>query len=131
MQEGNNVAGTLPLEVSFLPKLARIVLSRQALKGSIPQEWSQIPNLNTLIIGDNQLTGSFPEFLLQNTLLGTLYLSVNKFSGTISSLASPSLEELRIENNMFSGPIPNDVNSLENLSEYCVYVVLWMCVILS
>ena len=116
--DGNNVGGTLPLELSFLPELQRIVLSDQVIQGSIPKEWSQLSNLNTLIIGNNKLTGSFPDFLLQNSLLGTLYLSFNKFSGTISTLASTSLKELRFDSNGFVGSIPDDVGSLENLGKF-------------
>lgn len=116
---GNNVAGTLPFELTLLPSVERIVLSRQALKGSIPETWSGMTALHTLIIGNNELTGTFPDFLFsENTLLGTLYVSSNKLSGTLPAFASASLEGLRFEENMFTGPIPPAFGSLAALSEF-------------
>ena len=75
--------------------------------------------LHTLIIGKNQLTGTFPDFLFsQNTLLGTLYVSSNKLAGTLPPFASASIESLRFDSNMFTGPIPAEFGDFAALSEF-------------
>ena len=117
---GNNINGTLPLDILFLSNLERLALSRQRLKGTIPEAWSRMTNLTEIFLGGNELTGTVPGFLLENNeRLTSLYLENNIFSGTLSpNISSTSLRKLIFSNNALSGPIPSEISDLPALGEY-------------
>ena len=117
-QEGNNVAGTLPLDLSFLSRLESFIVAGEFLTGTIPSQFSSLAALTSLILSENQFTGAFPDFLINdNPLLTTIYFSSNRLTGGLPSLSSRTLEDLRLSENLLTGPIPSSISNLPSLSE--------------
>lgn len=140
--QDNNLAGSLPAQLSALASLQRLLLLRNELTGAIPTGLGSLAQLQELDLSENQLTGSIPAQLGNLAQLQTLSLSNNLLSGTIPSqlgnlaalrvldlstnrltgaiptaLASlSSLQELLLANNQLTGGIPTQLTSLNNLS---------------
>ena len=117
--QSNNMRGTFPYDVSFLSALTSFIVTREPISGPFP-DWSKLTTLEQLLVSDNELTGTFPFFLLQqNPLLGTIFLSRNNFEGSLPAFrASPALQDLRVDENDFSGAIPQEISNLASLSTY-------------
>ncbi|TYI03500.1 hypothetical protein ES332_A11G343800v1 [Gossypium tomentosum] len=125
-----NLLGTLPPNLTSLPFLQKIDLTRNYLSGPIPPEWgsmrlvsisllgnrltgsisgelANLRNLTSLILENNDLFGTLPAALGNLSKLERLHLSSNKFTGEIPEVFArlTSLKEFRISNNNFTGQI--------------------------
>ncbi len=58
---GNNLEGTIPVELGNLDKLLRLNLGSNRLTGAIPPELGRLSNLQTLSLSDNDLSGTVPD----------------------------------------------------------------------
>ncbi|CAI5534959.1 unnamed protein product, partial [Closterium sp. Naga37s-1] len=66
-------------------------------------------------LSGNSLSGSIPRVFSTN--IQTIVLEYNSFSGPIPPhLAMPSLVELRLSDNLFTGGIPNTFTRLTGMS---------------
>ncbi|KAL5162793.1 Protein STRUBBELIG-RECEPTOR FAMILY 3 [Glycine soja] len=132
----NQIGGTIPSTLS--PTLRNLSLSANHLNGSIPDALSSLTQLSDLSLKDNHLNGQIPNVFLQltglmnmdlsgNNLSGqlppsmgnlssliTLHLQNNQLSGILFVLQDLPLQDLNIENNIFSGPIPPELLSIPN-----------------
>ncbi|KAG5010550.1 hypothetical protein JHK87_019065 [Glycine soja] len=132
----NQIGGTIPSTLS--PTLRNLSLSANHLNGSIPDALSSLTQLSDLSLKDNHLNGQIPNVFLQltglmnmdlsgNNLSGqlppsmgnlssliTLHLQNNQLSGILFVLRDLPLQDLNIENNIFSGPIPPELLSIPN-----------------
>ncbi|KAH1084010.1 hypothetical protein J1N35_023771 [Gossypium stocksii] len=142
--EAQNLLGTLPPNLTSLPFLQKIDLTRNYLSGPIPPEWGStrlvsisllgnrltgsIPgelgnlrNLSSLILDNNDLFGTLPAALGNLSKIERLHLSSNKFTGEIPEVFAKltSLKELYMEASGLSGPILSINGTLENL-EYII-----------
>lgn len=91
-----------------IPTLRTITLVNNSFSGPIP-DFSRIGALKALYLSFNDFSGEIPTDFFSKTLsLKKLWLSGNKFSGKMpDSLGQIThLIELRLENNEFSGAIP-------------------------
>lgn len=91
-----------------IPTLRTITLVNNSFSGPIP-DFSRIGALKALYLSFNDFSGEIPTDFFSKTLsLKKLWLSGNKFSGKMpDSLGQiPHLIELQLENNEFSGAIP-------------------------
>ncbi|KDO38768.1 hypothetical protein CISIN_1g0355122mg, partial [Citrus sinensis] len=87
----------------------------------IPPEIGNLRNLEELNLGDNKLVGTIPTAIFNVSKLKALKLYSNSLLGSLSSIPDfrlPNLEVLLLwdlENNSFSGFIPNTLGNLRNL----------------
>ena len=119
----NSLSGSISPAISNLKLLGQLILQNNKLVGRLlPAIWN-LPQLAYLSITSNSLSGTIPSFIM-NTNLVNIYLSGNSLSGTIpSSLAAfPNLQSVCLDNNNFSGKIPN-IFGTRNFYQNC-YVLL-------
>ncbi|CAI7766811.1 unnamed protein product, partial [Closterium sp. NIES-53] len=103
--QGNNLAGYLPGGLSNLVNLQEVALNQNMLQGAIPDTYSTLTALTALDLSWNQLSGAIPAIFTTN--LQSLILSYNAFEGSIPPhLALPTLSELGLNDNRFTGGLP-------------------------
>ena len=114
---GNNLRGTLPIEIRKLEHLRYLNLSQNELAGSVPSDLGLLTNLRQLMLHGNQLSGEIPPELGQLSELAVLRLEFNEFGGQIPSTIGKlvNLETLSFANNALSGRIPQEIWQLANL----------------
>ncbi|PSS15451.1 Pollen receptor-like kinase [Actinidia chinensis var. chinensis] len=102
-----------------LSTLRTLTLVNNSFSGPLP-DFNRIGALKALYLSFNNFSGEIPsDYFVKMGSLKKVWLSGNKFSGKIpdSLTQIPHLMELRLENNEFSGPIPNlgqkSLNSLD------------------
>ncbi|KAB1670776.1 hypothetical protein [Gossypium barbadense] len=103
------LSGTLPLNLTSLPFLQEIDLTRNYLNGTIPRGWGSSTRLIKIVLENNGLSGTLPAALRDLPKIEKLHLGSNYFTGTIpETFASlTSLKEFRISDNNFTGQIPD------------------------
>ncbi|CAN6571057.1 unnamed protein product [Malus baccata var. baccata] len=88
-------------------------LGRNKLNGQLSDMFGKLTKLKELDLSYNSLTGNLPQSFGKLSSLKKLYLQNNQLTGQINVLIYTPIEELNIENNCFSGWIPNDLKGLE------------------
>uniref|UniRef100_A0A1J3JD60 non-specific serine/threonine protein kinase n=1 Tax=Noccaea caerulescens TaxID=107243 RepID=A0A1J3JD60_NOCCA len=120
--DNNHFDGTtIPPSYGNMSKLLKMSLRNCSLQGPMP-DLSSIPNLGYLDLSRNQLNGSIPTGKLSDNIT-TIDLSNNSLTGTIPTTFSglPRLQKLSVANNDLSGSIPSSIyqdrvlNSTETL----------------
>ncbi|XP_041020172.1 receptor-like protein 7 [Juglans microcarpa x Juglans regia] len=102
-----NFSGEIPKSMANLTKLFHLDLSMNRFIGPIPS-LSMSKNLKTINLDNNDLTGQIASTRWVDLLnLETLDLSYNSLEGSIpvSLFSLPSLQELHLQNNRFSGQL--------------------------
>ena len=120
---GNNLTGTLPVELVSLSTLEMLDLSNNEIEGRLPNPWGERNafrnTLKELKLSQNYLTGSLPIDYSKMEKLEVLELGENELSGEIASEIG-LLAELRVLNlggpatNM-TGNVPEEIWRLPNL----------------
>ncbi|XP_051128897.1 protein STRUBBELIG-RECEPTOR FAMILY 3-like [Andrographis paniculata] len=108
----NNFTGRIPDTLSSLAQLTDLSLNHNQLIGPIPDSFLPLTNLINMDLSNNDLTGALPSSMGNLTALTTLHLQDNQLSGLLDVLQDLPLTELNIENNLFSGPIPDKLLSI-------------------
>ncbi|GAV59254.1 Pkinase_Tyr domain-containing protein/LRRNT_2 domain-containing protein/LRR_8 domain-containing protein [Cephalotus follicularis] len=103
---GNQFSGSIPGGLSSLSQLTDLSLGNNHLSGGIPDAFQQLTGLTTMDMSGNSLSGQLPPSMGSLSYLRTLNLQNNKLTGTLDVLQDLNLMTLNIENNLFSGPIP-------------------------
>ncbi|KAG5055411.1 hypothetical protein JHK85_007921 [Glycine max] len=93
-----------------------------------PPDWSHyssMPSVTHLALDFNYFTAEFPSFILECHNLTYLDISQNDWNGTIPESMSSNLAKLEYlnltnsglegKNNLFSGPIPEEIGNLKEL----------------
>ncbi|KAG7953445.1 hypothetical protein I3843_12G110500 [Carya illinoinensis] len=118
----NYINGSIPPAWGSVPKLAHISLLGNRLTGPIPGALSNIKTLQNLTVEFNKLSGNLPSELGNMSSLERLFLSSNYFTGELpTSFANLiSLKDFRISDNQFSGQIPNYIQNWNNLNKLLI-----------
>ncbi|PPD67828.1 hypothetical protein GOBAR_DD35293 [Gossypium barbadense] len=118
--KAQNLSGTLPLNLTSLPYLQEIDLTRNYLNGTIPSEWGSATRLVSISLLGNRLTGSIPRGLANLRNLTSLVLENNRLSGTLPAALGnlPKIERLHLSSNNFTGEIPEMFANLTSLKEF-------------
>ncbi len=113
----NNLAGSLPAQLSDLTQLRVLNLKRNAVTGSVPAGLANLALLQTLDLSENRLTGAIPQQLGSLAALHTLNLSNNQLTGAIpAQLANlAALQVLDLSTNQLTGQIPAALGGLATL----------------
>ncbi|KAJ6938167.1 hypothetical protein NC651_004772 [Populus alba x Populus x berolinensis] len=106
------------MNFSCFSNLARLHLANHELIGSIPPQISILPRLRYLNLSSNNLTGELPSSLGNLSRLVELDFSSNNFINSIPPELGnlKNLVTLNLSHNNFSGPIPSALCHLENLT---------------
>ncbi|EEF44487.1 lrr receptor-linked protein kinase, putative [Ricinus communis] len=102
----NNFTGSIPDSISSLTLLTAMSLNNNFLSGEIPDSFQFLAGLINLDLSSNNFSGQLPPSFENLIHLTTLRLQENQLSGTLNVLEDLPLKDLNIENNLFSGPIP-------------------------
>ncbi|KAE9595852.1 hypothetical protein Lal_00031027 [Lupinus albus] len=108
----NNFSGMVPYSLSDMTSLRDLNLGHNQLQQALNVNFQKLTSLSTLDLSFNSLTGDLPQTLSSLSSTSTMYLQNNQFTGTINVLANLPLETLNVENNKFSGWIPEQLKSI-------------------
>lgn len=113
----NNLVGSLPPELSFLPFLAIVDLDENEISGPIPPSYGNLQNLEVFDVDENELTGIIPPSMFDNPNLRVLDLNGNQLNGTISPNIGNAvgLEFVQLYDNQLIGSVPVEVGNLLEL----------------
>jgi Leucine-rich repeat (LRR) protein len=120
---GNNLIGTIPVEIGNLSQLEGLNLSFNHLTGTIPKEIGNLSELINLSLDYNNLTGNLPLELFNLSKLEVLHLPANQLLGEIPKEIGnlQHLKILELWNNQFSGLIPPQIGDLTDLGNLSIY----------
>ncbi|ESQ38018.1 hypothetical protein EUTSA_v100284770mg, partial [Eutrema salsugineum] len=102
----NQFTGSIPESLGTLSFLNDMSLNDNLLSGELPDVFQNLVGLINLDISTNNLSGTLPPSMESLSTLTTLRVQNNQLSGTLDVLQGLPLHDLNIENNLFSGPIP-------------------------
>ncbi|CAK9144698.1 unnamed protein product [Ilex paraguariensis] len=109
---GNSFNGGIPYSISLMAPLKYLNVSHNQLQGQLNDMFGQLPALSTLDFSFNAMTGNLPESFSLLSSMTNMYLQNNQFTGTIDVLANLPLDNLNVENNHFSGWIPDQLKNI-------------------
>jgi hypothetical protein len=119
--EDNQFTGTIPEELGSLTDLMWLLLSGNSLKGGLPESFVNLAALVRLDLDRNTglfVDQSFPTFLydLQNLeRLSMRSVSLNGAFPVMVKNGLPKLTKLHLDDNLFTGTLPNDTAWLQSL----------------
>ncbi|KAI4330270.1 hypothetical protein MLD38_028570 [Melastoma candidum] len=102
----NSLSGPLP-DLSSLPLLTTLILSRNSFLGSFPPSLPSLLRLRVLDLSHNNFSGPVPLDVLLLSRLHILLLGSNLFDGPLPPFNQTSLTVLNVSFNNFTGPIPS------------------------
>ncbi|KAL5156295.1 Protein STRUBBELIG-RECEPTOR FAMILY 6 [Glycine soja] len=108
----NNITGTVPYSISNLTALTDLNFSHNQLQQGLGVDFLNLSTLSTLDLSFNFLTGDLPQTMSSLSRITTMYLQNNQFTGTIDVLANLPLDNLNVENNNFTGWIPEQLKNI-------------------
>ncbi|XP_078180403.1 cuscuta receptor 1-like [Carex rostrata] len=113
---GNNLEGSLPLEICVAPNLWLLDLSDNKFSGSIPP-CSNHSDLQIVDLSQNNLTGNFPLTWLNISNIYSIDIQENHLFGELPSWIGKesTLRMLQARENLFGGPIPLQICQLKYL----------------
>ncbi|XP_020238367.1 protein STRUBBELIG-RECEPTOR FAMILY 7 [Cajanus cajan] len=108
----NNFNGQIPYSLSDKTSLIVLNLGHNQLQQGINVDFQKLSSLNTLDLSFNSLSGDLPQTLSSLSSISTMNLQSNQFTGTIDVLANLPLDNLNVENNHFTGWIPEQLKNI-------------------
>ncbi|KAK9272488.1 hypothetical protein L1049_002861 [Liquidambar formosana] len=103
----NYFEGSIPVEITTLPKLRIIWAPRATLEGRFPSNWGACDSLEMINLAQNFFSGEIPEGFVRCPKLHFLDLSSNRLTGTVvETLPVPCMTVFDVSGNLLSGPIP-------------------------
>ncbi|KAL9355545.1 hypothetical protein Peur_053515 [Populus x canadensis] len=110
----NQFSGRIPDTLYSLTQLLDLSFHNNQLTGEIPDVFPEMTSLINLDLSGNNLSGQLPPSMGILSSLTTLHLQNNRLTGTLDILQDLPLEYLNVENNLFSGPIPEKLLGIPN-----------------
>lgn len=115
---GNTFSGDLPYSVSQMSALKYLNIGRNQLQGSLSDMFANLPHLSTIDLSYNNFSGHLPQSFGMLSGLKELDLQNNQFTGTIDVLAKLPLDHLNVDDNNFTGWIPDQLKNIKNLRSH-------------
>ncbi|PRQ53375.1 putative protein kinase RLK-Pelle-LRR-XV family [Rosa chinensis] len=108
----NYFQGSMPKEITSLPKLKILWGPRASIEGNFPSDWGACENLEMINLAQNFFTGEISSGLNRCQKLHFLDLSTNKLTGElVQVLQVPCMTMLDVSGNFLSGSLPEYANS--------------------
>ncbi|KAL6135513.1 hypothetical protein ACLB2K_067741 [Fragaria x ananassa] len=108
----NYFQGSMPEEITSLPKLKILWAPRASIEGSFPSDWGACENLEMINLAQNFFTGEISSGLNRCQKLHFLDLGSNKLTGElVQVLQVPCMTMLDVSGNFLSGSVPEYANS--------------------
>jgi Leucine-rich repeat (LRR) protein len=120
---GNRLSGTLPYTLGSMDIITTLFLDENRLIGSIPTELGRCRLMSELQLQSNSLTGTIPTELFALTDMQLVIFSYNHLYGSVSSLVGnwKFIEKLDMSSNSFTGRLPSELGALnQTLQELTV-----------
>ncbi|KAI3471548.1 hypothetical protein Pfo_028198 [Paulownia fortunei] len=111
----NKLSQSIPYSLEKMKHLRHLNLSHNSLSGSLGDMFNGLENLREMDLSFNNFTGDLPTSFSSLTNIAGLFLQSNQFTGSVIFLANLSLSDLNIEDNHFSGVIPEKFQKIHNL----------------
>ncbi|XP_041015839.1 protein STRUBBELIG-RECEPTOR FAMILY 7-like isoform X1 [Juglans microcarpa x Juglans regia] len=102
----------VPYSISQMASLKYLNISHNQLQEQLFDAFGQLSSLSTLDLSFNSLPGNLPQSFSSLSSMTSMYLQNNLFTGNIDVLANLPLENLNIENNHFTGWIPEQLQNI-------------------
>ncbi|KAL0414983.1 UNVERIFIED_CONTAM: protein STRUBBELIG-RECEPTOR FAMILY 6, partial [Sesamum latifolium] len=109
---GNGFNGGLPYSISLMTSLRYLNVSHNQIQGQVTVQFNSLTSLSTLDFSFNSLTDNLPQSFQSLTNINDMYLQNNQFTGTLDVLANLPLQNLNVENNHFTGWIPEQLKGI-------------------
>ncbi|KAA8535528.1 hypothetical protein F0562_030531 [Nyssa sinensis] len=114
----NNFTGFIPPSLGNISGLEKLWLGINNIEGNIPDELGRLSNLTEFLLEDNRLTGAIPPKIFNISSLKIIYLSFNALFGNLPynvGFQLPNLERLYMNDNQLGGSIPEFLSNSSNL----------------
>ncbi|TKY62553.1 STRUBBELIG-RECEPTOR FAMILY 2 [Spatholobus suberectus] len=109
----NNIVGEIPFGLP--PNVTHMNLSHNLLHGPVGDVFTGLDNLKEMDLSYNNFSGDLPCSFGSLRNLARLFLHNNRFTGSVTYLAELPLTDLNIQDNLFSGILPQHFQSIPNL----------------
>ncbi|KAJ6796875.1 protein STRUBBELIG-RECEPTOR FAMILY 3-like isoform X1 [Iris pallida] len=113
----NQFTGSIPSTLSQLIFLSDMSLNENHLSGDLPDVFQSLSGLINLDLSANNFSGQLPPSMEGLSSLTTLRLQNNQLSGILDVLQDLPLRDLNVENNLFSGPVPEKLLGIQNFKK--------------
>jgi len=150
----NPISGTIPSELGTLYQLENLILNKMYIENQIPNDLKNLFSLQFLDMSSNSaingtfpqdffsfmedlrlvyfsncsLTGPFPASFANVPGLRDFFLDGNSLTGTVPTIPDGKLlklNELLIQNNQFTGSVPESICKLRNNATGAILEDLW------
>ncbi|CAN6573695.1 unnamed protein product [Malus baccata var. baccata] len=108
----NNFNQDIPYSISMITTLKYLNISHNQLQNQLSDIFGKLSSLSVLDLSFNTLSGNLPESFSSLSSMKTMFLQNNQLTGTIDVLANLPLDNLNIENNRFTGWIPEQLKNI-------------------
>ncbi|GER28350.1 protein STRUBBELIG-RECEPTOR FAMILY [Striga asiatica] len=108
---GFSGSGGLPYSISQMRSLEYLNVSHNNIQGQVNIQ-SNLSALTTLDLSNNQLSDNLPQSFQFMTSIQNMYLQNNQFTGTLDVLTNLPLKTLNVENNRFTGWVPQQLRGI-------------------
>ncbi|KAJ0096934.1 hypothetical protein Patl1_28439 [Pistacia atlantica] len=117
----NFLSGKIPDSISLLTSIEQIELYRNQLSGELPPSLASLTTLRRFDVSQNNLTGNIPVNVAA-LRLESFHLNDNFFTGEIPETLSsnPNLRSLKLYNNSFTGKLPENLGRNSDLENFDV-----------
>ncbi|KAM0956355.1 hypothetical protein ACFX2A_025144 [Malus domestica] len=109
---GNNFNQDIPYSISQITSLTYLNISHNQIQNQLGDMFGKLSSLSVLDLSFNSLSGNLPESFSSLSSMTTMFLQNNQLTGTIDVLANLPLDNLNIENNHFTGWIPEQLKNI-------------------
>jgi hypothetical protein len=124
-----SVGGRLPENIGILSSLLVVDVGYNTMNGTIPSSLLSLTKLRSINFGSNKFAGLFPSpaaYGVQFQKLLSLHIEENMFSGIIPNFAtSVKMSNLTMQGNNFAGTVPSAICSLTTASNNFTLKALW------
>ncbi|PIN13734.1 Serine/threonine protein kinase [Handroanthus impetiginosus] len=109
---GCGFSGGLPYSISLMSSLRYLNVSHNQIQGQVNVQFNSLTALTTLDFSFNAFADNLPQSFTSLTSINDMYLQNNQFTGTLDVLANLPLQNLNVENNRFTGWIPEQLRGI-------------------
>ncbi|CAL5210455.1 unnamed protein product [Lathyrus oleraceus] len=111
----NQFKGSIPYSFSQMKNLESLSLAHNKLNNQLGDMFASLTKLKQLDVSFNSLSGDLPQSLKSAKSLKKIHLQNNKLTGSINVLARLPLDDVNVENNKFTGWVPESLKDITSL----------------